>query len=82
MGQEVFYPDIGIKCPFYEKGDSRFIQCEGLNDKCSTRIIFKDAVYGNALREERFKYSTHYCMEHYEDCILYKALYSKYEETK
>lgn len=61
-----------VECPFYSSEDAYKIRCEGLEDSSTTHVVFP-------LPDLKKEYKRRYCCTKYKDCLLYKALYNKYE---
>lgn len=76
----VNYADADIKCPFYKKGTSGYIQCEGYANASAIKLLFSSAKDGHPLKEEKDNYSDRYCCSNYGECPLYKIILTKYEE--
>jgi len=73
-----YYNDVYVRCPFYDKGASHYIQCEGLNNTSAVKLLFFDDKE-QTQKEKRDAYSRKYCESNYESCELYKLLIHKYE---
>lgn len=67
-----YYYDVYVLCPFYIKGASQHIECEGLLGTSSVKLKFSD-------EEQRKRYSRKYCECDYESCELCNILQRKYE---
>ncbi len=61
------------KCPFYECEEAQKVICEGVEENSGIHLCFKTP-------ESQKKYKREHCYNNYEDCIIYKALSSKYED--
>lgn len=60
------------KCPFYDSEEAQKVVCEGVKENTGIHICFETPA---SLRE----YKIEFCYNNYQGCIIYKALYSKYE---
>lgn len=78
MGQE-YYNDVYVKCPFYDKGTSYYIQCEGIKGVSAVKLLFREDENGRPLKDERDNYSIRHCESDYTSCEIYKLLIRKYE---
>ena len=61
-------------CPFYKSEDPMKIYCEGVEDGTSIHLAF----FSSSI--EKKQYCRRYCQSNYCDCLIAKALFSKYEE--
>lgn len=62
-----------IRCPFNEGAEKNCIWCEGIVNKSTIRIKFKDA-------RDRLKHQHIFCQEIYKNCEIYRAIMSaKYD---
>ena len=77
-----YYADADIKCPFYTKGASGYIQCEGFDNASAVKLLFSSKKDGHPLKEDKDDYSDRYCCFNYEECPLYKIILTKYKEEK
>ena len=82
MSAGVYYSDVDIKCPFYIRGASGFIQCEGFEECSTVKLLFCSSEDGHPLREDRLSYSERYCNQSYETCPIYQLAMMKYGESK
>lgn len=60
-----------VRCPFYVSEDGYRVRCEGLAKKMHTHMVFPTP-------QSKSAYKKRYCDTRYKDCLLCKALYSKY----
>ena len=73
-----YYNDVYVQCPFYDKGASNFIQCEGISKTSAVKLLFFDDAEANQ-KEKRDAYSLRYCEGNYKSCEIYNLLIRKYE---
>lgn len=59
------------KCPFYDGEEAQKVVCEGVEENTRIHLCFDTPASQRA-------YKIEFCYNYYEDCIIYKALYSKY----
>ena len=76
------YAEVYAKCPFFDKTDRGYIQCEGIVYQSHTRTLFHDLKDGHPLDRDRDDYLDRYCNKDYEDCAICKMLMEKYEEIE
>lgn len=76
----VYYDDVNVKCPFYIRGRSGFIQCEGFEECSTVKILFCSSVDGHPLRDRQKSFSDRYCDTDYKSCPIYKLAAQKYED--
>lgn len=74
------YAEVYAQCPFFDKTDRGYIQCEGITQQSHTRTLFHDMDDGHPLDADKAEYLKRYCFTGYEDCAIYKMLMTKYEE--
>jgi hypothetical protein len=60
-----------VECPFFHAYETHKICCEGTKEKSSIHLCF-------ASPEERRNYMKSTCYTNYKNCLICKALYSKY----
>ena len=58
------------QCPFYKAEDKNIIYCEGVRDNSSIH---------NAFPGSAAAYKKEYCCAGWENCLIAKALWSKYD---
>ena len=68
------YQDVSVRCPFYRWQKDYEIACEGFSEVSTVSLHFFD-------RRQKRKYVCKFCEQNYEDCILYKEVDKKYDET-
>ena len=66
------YNESLILCPFYKSIATQSISCEGINDNCTTKLLFTSADKMNMHRKE-------FCECKYKLCKIYSLLEKKYE---
>lgn len=64
------YTDYNAQCPFYHANDKNLIYCEGVTDNTIIHLAFP----GSAA-----KYKDYYCCHKWEECLIAKMLWSKYD---
>lgn len=64
------YNDTNIQCPFYKQEDEKMIYCEGVTDETAIHLAFTGSIK---------KYKEHYCSRRWENCLIAKMLWSKYD---
>lgn len=62
-----------VNCPFFRGHTTTDIGCEGLSDETSIRLIFPS-------KSARDRHEEIFCIKHYKNCELYRAIMEKYEE--
>lgn len=62
--------DDEAQCPFYKAEDKNIIYCEGVTDSSTVH---------NAFPGSAAAYKKEYCCRKWEDCLIAKALWSKYD---
>lgn len=66
------YDDAKAKCPFYQRGGSNKIVCEGIIKNSVTVQEFNT-------KNDRNTHKSRYCDGQYSKCELYKMLQRKYD---
>ena len=67
------YHEALINCPFYQSMAHKSITCEGITDKCITKLVFVSP-------EERDLHRGIFCEYRYKCCEVYRMLEAKYED--
>ena len=75
MQQPNKYVSKYVVCPYYHKHDGLRIFCEGTNSKNSINVVFGDM-------KEQKRFGIRFCnsIEGCKQCIIHKALDTKYGE--
>lgn len=60
------------KCPFYDSEEAQKVVCEGVKENTGIHICFETPA-------SQKEYKHEFCYNNYQGCIIYKALYGKYE---
>lgn len=61
------------KCPFYDSEEAQKVVCEGVEVNTGIHICFETPA-------SQKNYKRCFCYNNYEECIIYKALNSKYKD--
>lgn len=74
------YADADVVCPYYQKSDNGYVQCEGIGgDDTATRLLFRDALTGKPMKDSKNEHMTSKCEHDYESCPVFKMLEGKYK---
>ena len=78
------YAEIYAACPFFDKTDRGYIQCEGLVDGTHNRMLFHDMKDGHPLDDKKKAYMERFCngIKSCENCRVHMMLMTKYEVIK
>ena len=68
MGRNVMSADV--RCPFYRAEEKKVIHCEGVQENSAIHNAFSGTVDA---------YKARYCCDAWEECLIAKMLWSKYE---
>lgn len=62
-----------VNCPFFRGHTPTEIGCEGISNETSIRLIFPS-------KSARDRHEEIFCIEHFKNCELYRAIMEQYEE--
>ena len=61
------------KCPFYDSEEAQKVVCEGVENNTGIHLCFESPA-------SQKEYKKAFCYHNYKDCLIYKALDSKYKD--
>ena len=69
------FDDPSVLCPFYREENAQSVICEGPNRFSKVHLCFTPP-------SKKKEFKRQYCMAHYRECELARALYRMWEEKE